>query len=741
MRAVSTILIVLGGLLLAPGLAALYVRVEVIDPDRFEARSIAALQAEPVRRAAAEQLTDELVDAGATELLSVRPLVVSALEAFADTRLFAEGVGVAARDAHGVLVEGREESFVLDVGQTATALLSELASVVPAAAGAVPDDIDPELFALDTGDPRVQAVRAVAAWRAAGFVLPAVAVILLATGVALAARRRAALVLAGGMVAVAGGLLAIALAVGRAITGREAPELAGDVPLGAALTAVYDAYLGDLQAWAVAALVTGAALALTGSEVLDPAQRDSPLRRMAHQLVRPASSAGLRALRGAGLVLVGVLVLLDPLAAVRALAFVAGLGLVVLGLAELADALGRRMHREGPRLGRAPVIALAVGALFAVGASTVAAAVITSRQAQPPADPPVPAAGCNGLRELCGLRLDQVTFAGTHNSMSAAERPGWLFANQRFPIERQLRDGVRLLLIDIHVGVREGGRVRTDLQAEGVSRNRVAKALGPGALAAAERVAGGVGAGDIAGAARAVPVPHAVRAGRRVARPRARRGAALPRRRAGCRAGAVPRAVRAGRPGRGGVRARGPARPRRRAAARRAAADARRAGRLRAPARRLQRVRRRCSAVVHERLLVRAGHAARRHRATRAELRAEPRRCQQPAADGQPLDRPLPAATARERGRRPRVPGAAARTLRARARPPAEPRRRRLLRHERRGGRGRAAQPRGRRRGLVLRGLLALGVALGRVPERRLDVLLGAGDAGLDLDASAQSRR
>ena len=499
MRAVSTVLIVLGGLLLAPGLAALYVRVELIDPDRFEARSIAALQAEPVRRAAAEQLTGELVDAGATELLSVRPLVVSALEAFADTRLFAEGVGVAARDAHGVLVEGREESFVLDVGQTATALLSELASVVPAAAGAVPAEIDPELFALDTDDARVQAVRAVAAWRAAGFVLPAVAVILLATGVALAARRRAALVLAGGMVAVAGGLLAVALAVGRAVTGREAPELAGDAPLGPALTAVYDAYLGDLRAWAVATLVTGAALALTGSEVLDPAQRDSPLRRVAQQLVRPAKSAGVRAARGAVLVLVGILVLLDPLAAVRALAFLAGLGLVVLGLAELADALGRRMHREGPRLGRAPVIALAVGAVFAVGASTVAAAVITARQARPAADPPVPAVGCNGLRDLCGLRLDQVTFAGTHNSMSAAERPGWLFANQRFPIERQLRDGVRLLLLDIHVGVRDGGRVRTDLQAEGVSRNRVAKAIGPGALAAAERVAGGVGAGDIAG--------------------------------------------------------------------------------------------------------------------------------------------------------------------------------------------------------------------------------------------------
>jgi hypothetical protein len=134
-----------------------------------------------------------------------------------------------------------------------------------------------------------------------------------------------------------------------------------------------------------------------------------------------------------------------------------------------------------------------------VGTSTVAAAVITSREPQPAAAPPVPAEGCNGLRAHCALRLDQVTFPGTHNSFSAAERPGWLFANQRHPIERQLRDGIRLLLLDVHIGVRDGDRVRTDLQAEGVSRNRVAKVLGPRALAAAERVAGGIGAGDLTG--------------------------------------------------------------------------------------------------------------------------------------------------------------------------------------------------------------------------------------------------
>jgi hypothetical protein len=85
--------------------------------------------------------------------------------------------------------------------------------------------------------------------------------------------------------------------------------------------------------------------------------------------------------------------------------------------------------------------------------------------------------------------------------MSAADSPGWLIANQRRDIPRQLQDGIRLFLIDAHWGVHGAhGRIRTDLAAEGSSRNRAAKALGsPEAVALAERVAGRVGLGNLKG--------------------------------------------------------------------------------------------------------------------------------------------------------------------------------------------------------------------------------------------------
>ena len=101
-------------------------------------------------------------------------------------------------------------------------------------------------------------------------------------------------------------------------------------------------------------------------------------------------------------------------------------------------------------------------------------------------------------------------FAGTHNSFSAADSPGWSITNQRRTIPRQLQDGIRLFLIDPHWGVASGGRVKTDFEAEGRERNKVAKALPPETLLAAERLAGRVGLRGDEGGAKDVWLCHTV---------------------------------------------------------------------------------------------------------------------------------------------------------------------------------------------------------------------------------------
>ena len=85
------------------------------------------------------------------------------------------------------------------------------------------------------------------------------------------------------------------------------------------------------------------------------------------------------------------------------------------------------------------------------------------------APPRGPGNACNGSPELCQRRLNEVVFPGTHNSMSAAEEPGWLFANQRRSASsRSSTTASGCSCIDPHWGVPvAGNRVRTDLRPRG----------------------------------------------------------------------------------------------------------------------------------------------------------------------------------------------------------------------------------------------------------------------------------
>jgi hypothetical protein len=100
---------------------------------------------------------------------------------------------------------------------------------------------------------------------------------------------------------------------------------------------------------------------------------------------------------------------------------------------------------------------------------------------------------CNGYAQLCDKPLNQVAFAATHNSMSAARRRGWFFANQDGGISEQLSYGFRGLLIDTHYGFSTAGGltkgiVRTSALAEGKDRQDLVNEIGKEAVTAAEHL-------------------------------------------------------------------------------------------------------------------------------------------------------------------------------------------------------------------------------------------------------------
>ena len=226
--------------------------------------------------------------------------------------------------------------------------------------------------------------------------------------------------------------------------------------------------------------------------------------------------------RGAGLIVLGALLLLEPGLAGRIAIIVGGVLLALVGAAQLSG--DGPQGRAAPRPGTAraaPARGHDRRRARRDGGSRGDRAARAERHG-----PRVAAltGACNGSRTLCGRRLNEVVFPATHNSFAAADEPGWLFANQRHGIERQLRDGIRGFLIDIHYGVvdPERGRVRTDLKGEDSSRNKVAQQLSPRALRTADRLAGRVGASLPTGKRSALHVPHALRARGRAARRAAR---------------------------------------------------------------------------------------------------------------------------------------------------------------------------------------------------------------------------
>jgi hypothetical protein len=143
----------------------------------------------------------------------------------------------------------------------------------------------------------------------------------------------------------------------------------------------------------------------------------------------------------------------------------------------------------------------AAAVLLALVAVGLLALLLAGRSGSSKHSEPTAGARCEGATALCQRRLNEVVFAGTHNSYAASEEPGWYFASQRDGIARQLQDGIRALLIDVHFGVYDPatGRVRTDLSAEGSDRNKVAAQVPARALRVADRIAGRVGVGTLGG--------------------------------------------------------------------------------------------------------------------------------------------------------------------------------------------------------------------------------------------------
>jgi len=496
----SVALVILGAALLLAGSVTYYLRTQVLDQEAFADRALAALEDDRVRNVVGREIVVNLIDRGSTDLVAARPLLESVVGAVIESRPFKIVFRQAALQTNRVFFARDRRNALFDIADAAQLVRFALKSVSPEIAAQLPKDMEGNLLALRRREFAGRTLAVADKVRVLGVVLPLLALFVLVAAIAVAPDRRIAVLRSGIAVGTSAALLAAALLILRARTlaGVVGEDELSDEDVQGAVAGLLDAFLGDLVAGAfllaLGGLVVGAAAA-----ALDPEHVEQPLPRLRRRLV-PRTSWG-RALRGAGALVLGVLVVLSPLLALELAAIAAGAFLVFFGTSELLALVQPPGVSSAEHTGlrrRALVVAGVAGASCV--AVLIALVLVTTDGGEEGAlagAAPVRSGACNGSVALCELRLNEAVFAGTHNAFSAADSPGWFIANQRRTISRQLRDGIRLLLIDAHWGVEDSrGKVRTDFEAEHRDRNKVVKALPPTVLKAAERLVGRLGAGE-----------------------------------------------------------------------------------------------------------------------------------------------------------------------------------------------------------------------------------------------------
>jgi hypothetical protein len=407
-----------GVLLLLVGAVAGVVNREVLDADRFAAH-VDAVRTDPdVARQFGVLLTDRLIEEQ-PDLVAIRPLIEATAASVVASSTLGPVVRGSVSPLYDALVLGESDPVVLRLADVAAVVVAAVSVLAPSLTVSVPPDLDVRLSDIGAGNDGTAAVRPVHLVALLAWLAPLLGMLLLATVGALGAsghRLRGALVEIGRGALGAGALLAALLVLAGALMGRSDR----DTMAGAVRAATWDELAGTF--WVVAGLIAaaGAVLAL---------------------IAGPRTERSRTLLRASLMAAVGLAVVIDPVRVGTALLWVAGAGLLLMGVVTAVVVLAR-----------APTAR--IGAIAAAGV-LVAGVVIGAWPSDHELDTIRAVAdgkACNGHVELCKRAYDDVAYPATHNSMAAANESGWFFPEQPIGIIDQLDSGVRVLLIDSWYG-------------------------------------------------------------------------------------------------------------------------------------------------------------------------------------------------------------------------------------------------------------------------------------------------
>ncbi len=469
----AKVLFVIAGVLLAlTGLLG-FLNSQVGDSQNFAEHVNDIRKDDAVSARAGEAIASAVIDAK-PDLIAVEPAIQAGSAAVVGSQALDRVFTSAVRSFHEAVTQRDADSAVLALADFGATLATALTKLMPDVAANLPPDLNVTLAqfggqegAAATLIPILEAIRTLA------WVLPLIALVIIAAAFWISPSRRRAFLSLGWTlvgVGVALGVVWLLMLLGSAVVD-------GSTTSGALISAALLEFAQPLGVLFLVITLIGALLVVSASALLPQFDLTSAFRVVAAYARRRPSSPAWALVRALGIVAVGLIVIALPTLTAQVVAVIGGLLILFVGVTEL-DQLAERYRKadteadaaaeaaEGPQRptegqwGRRVVPALAgVGALVLIGL-----VIVPQQLPQPTAGAPSTSdTGCNGFEALCDKPFNELVIPATHNSMSVADG-SWFLAEQPKDMVASLDDGVRGLLVDTWYGqaTDTGGAITAD---------------------------------------------------------------------------------------------------------------------------------------------------------------------------------------------------------------------------------------------------------------------------------------
>ena len=442
------------------GVTSVWARMTVFDSARFSERAEQILDSDAVRAKLADEFTNAIVNSGPSNLAGFRTIIRTALDPIMQTKTFHSIFRRSLDTAHVYLFTKDGNTAVVNLSEGLSVLAGSLQATNPDLANAIPTSTSEVLVKI--GD-RTQGL---GLWRIAEDLTIWGIELLVAAGAFLLGsilidtnRRRGAFAL--GIAGIFSGIVMFLTAI---VVPVVAGSYADDLETQRAYSAAAGLFVSDyrtLAIWFVGIGVLVCAFVTATTPNGEPPTIRSTIDRMGAAIRRRTfTTQRCRAVHAVLLMILGILIVLQRETVVPIAVITAGALVAYVGGVQLLTIVGR--HSDLPTRAavasdvrnfnyRSPAIRVALASLV-IFVSIIFGAWYSTSEARARSIQNEERK-CNGSANLCDKPLDQVAFLGSHNAMSTAADPGWLFYEQTKSIPAQLDYGVRALLVKTHYGI------------------------------------------------------------------------------------------------------------------------------------------------------------------------------------------------------------------------------------------------------------------------------------------------